>query len=150
MRTSTVLLLAGVALGLAACDRPSDHSVPSVAPEAIKGSTNTEMPPPMPLSTDVNAPVAENQSKSLAKDVPPQPDKDGANQGVNVAAQDAAAKAPDTASGDAAMKQVKESASEGRNASNKPPGDELTKSEETSEMPKPGQANDHSALPPEK
>ena len=143
-------------MALAACDRPHDNRVPSVAPEAIKGASDTTTPPPLPLVTDVNAAAAETQSKALAKDVPPQPSKDGANQAVNVAAQEAAAKASDTGSGDEARKQVVESgksgegASEGSNASNKAPGDELTKSEETSAMPKPGQANDHSTLAPEK
>jgi hypothetical protein len=142
-------------MALAACDRPQDNRVPSVTPEAIKGASNTTIPPPLPLVADVDAATAETQSKSLAKDVPPQADKDGANQAVNVAAQDAAAKASDTASGDEARKQVVESgksgqgAGEGSNASNKAPGDELTKSEEGSAMPKPGQANDHSTLPAE-
>jgi hypothetical protein len=137
-------------MALAACDRPRDNSVPSVAPEAIKGASNATTPPPLPLNTDVNAAAIESESKSIAKDIPPQPDKDGANQALNVAAQDAAAKASDTALGDAATKQVTESGARGEGASNKAPGDELTKSEEASAMPKPGQANDHSTLPPEK
>ena len=161
MRASSVLfLLAGSTFILAACDRPSDQRLephPSVSSAAIKAAPDNVTPPPLPLNTDVNAAVAENQSKSLGKELPSQPDKDGANQATNVAAQDAAAKAPDTASGDEARKQVLESASaqggseEGNVSGKKPPGDELTKSEESTAMPTPGQANDHSTLaPPQK
>jgi hypothetical protein len=156
MRTSTALVVAAVTMALAACDRPHDNQAPSVAPEAIKGASNTTPPPPLPLNTDVNAATAETASKSMPNDVPPQPDKGGANEALSVAAQDAAAKASDTASGDEAKKGVVASgksdqvAGKGGSGGNKAPGDELTKSEESSAMPKPGQANDHSTLAPAK
>jgi len=158
MRTSSVLLLlAGSTVVLAACDRPSDQQLqpnPSVASESIKAAPNNVTAPPLPINTDVNAAAAENQSNSLGRDVPSQPDKNGADQSVNVAAQDAAAKSPDTASADAAKNKVVEDGENGSNTggTNKnsyaSQGDELTKGEENSAMPKPGQANDHSAIKP--
>ena len=84
--------------------------------------------------------------KNIAPALSPQPDKDGANQDVNVAAQDAAARSPDTASGDEAKKRAVESGTTGSKSDKGGPGDELTRSEESTAMPKPGQANDHSVI----
>lgn len=154
MRTSSMLfLIAGSTFVLAACDRPSDQRLEPHASASIKEAPNNVTPPPLPLSTDVNAAVAENESKSLGKDIPPQADKDGASQALNVAAQDAAAKAPDTASADAAKTKVVEEGQAGSETSPKTnsyasQGDELTKGEENSSMPTPGQVNDHSVIKP--
>lgn len=158
MRTSSMLLLlAGSTVVLAACDRPSAPQLqpnPSVSSEAIKAAPDNVTPPPMAISTDVNATAAENESKSLGKDTASQPDKDGADQSVNVSAQDAAAKAPDTASADAAKNKVVEDGhngsktGQGTSNSYASQGDELTKGEESSQMPKPGQVNDHSVIKP--
>ena len=146
VRVASASVLAGLTLALAACDRPSDNRVPSVAPEAIKAAPSAASQPPLPVKTDVNAAVAEADMKNIAPSLPSQPDKDGANQEANVAAQDAAARSPDTASGDEAKKRAVESGTTGSKSDKGGPGDELTRSEESTAMPKPGQANDHSVI----
>jgi len=144
MRASSVSMLALATLSLVACDRPQDTRIPSVAPEAIKAARNATEPPPLPTKTDVNAAETEAIMRSLVAAPPGQPSKNGPDQGMYVAAQEAAAKAPDTASADQAKKGVLESGKSGEEASTKPQAAELSKSEEASAMPKPGQANDHS------
>lgn len=146
VRVAGTSVLAGLALALAACDRTNDNRVPSVAPEAIKAAPNAVAPSPLPLNTDVNAAVAEADMKRIAPAPPSQPAKDGANQDVNVAGQDAAARSPDTASGDEAKKRAVESGMTGGKSDKGGPADGLTRSEESIAMPKPGQANDHSAI----
>jgi len=145
VRIASASMLAGLALALAACDRPNDNRMSAVAPEAIKTAPSAT-PAPLPVKTDVDAAVAEADMKNIAPGPPSQPDKDGANQDVNVAAQDAAARSPDTASGDEAKKRVVESAATGSKSDKGGPADELTRSEESTAMPKPGQANDHSVI----
>jgi hypothetical protein len=150
VRVASMSVLAGLTLALAACDRPNDNRVPSAAPEAIKAAPNTAAQPPLPVKTDVNAAVAEADMKNIAPASPAQADKDGANQDVNVAAQDAVARSPDTASGDEAKKRVVESGTTGGKSDKGGPADELTRSQESAAMPKPGQANDHSVITREK
>ena len=150
LRNASAVALAGLALALTGCDRPTDSRGSSVAPEAIKAAPNTAQPP-LPVNTDVDAAVAETQMKSIAPGRPGQSDNDGADQALNVAAQNAAANAPDTASGDEAKKRVVESGASGSGSTAAKsgkggPGDELTAGEEATAMPKPGQANDHSAI----
>ncbi len=144
MRTAPALALALATLALAACGRPSDTGVPSVAPEAVKAAPDIE-PPPLPVRTDVNAAEAEADMRNVVA-TRGQPLKDGPDQALYVAAQEAAAKAPDTASGDEAKKRVREEATSGWSVpAGNPRAAELTKSEEIADMPKPGQANDHSS-----
>ena len=151
MRPSSAWMLALMTMALVACGRPNDTHVSAVTPEAINAATSTTEPPSLPVKTDVNAAEAEAAMKN-ALSTPAQPDKDGPDQSLYVAAQDAAAKAPDTASGDEAKKRVLEGGTGGggMSASNKPQAAELSKSEEVSAMPKPGQANDHSSDGPAK
>ncbi len=151
MRTSSVTVLALATLSLVACDRPHDARnarLPSVAPEAVKAAPNATEPPPLGVKTDVDAAETESIMSSIAAGAPAQPDKDGPDQALYVAAQDAAARAPDTASADEAKKRVLDSAksAEGTEGTpNKPQSAELSKSDESTSMPLPGQANDHSS-----
>lgn len=149
MKTSSTAVLALLTLALVACDRPSDTRVASATPEAIKAAPNTAEPPPLPVKSDVDAAEIEAVMKTMVLSPPSQAPK-GPDQALDVAAQDAAANAPDTASADEAKKRVLEggTGAEGTNAAPRnPQAAELTKGEEVTEMPKPGQANDHSSGP---
>jgi hypothetical protein len=143
-------------LALAACDRPNDARMPSVAPAAVTAATDTAVPPPLPVRTDVNAAEAEATMKSIAAATPAQPGKDGADQGLYVAAQEAAAQAPETAAADEAKKRVLEGGTSGDRGADRasvpdnPQAAELPKSEEVAGMPKPGQVNDHSIDGPQR
>src|SRR5262249_36236208 len=149
-KTAGAWALAGLALALTACDVPADRRAAtpgaSAPPQAIKEATNSTAPPPLPVVTDVDAATAAKQIKSSTAPQTAQPDKDGADQALNVAAQDAAAKAPDTATGDEAKKQVVESGTTAAKSDSGGPSDELSPADESAKMPKPGQANDHSAI----
>jgi hypothetical protein len=134
-------------ISLVACNRPNDTALPSVTPEAIKAAPNTAEAPLVAISTDVKAEEVEAFVKKQGVAAPAQPERDGPDQGLYVAAQEAAAQAPDTASADEAKKRVLEGGGSGERTSNpsKPQAEELTKQEEVAAMPKPGQANDHSS-----
>ena len=120
VKSSTVLMLAAVTLTLAACNRPDTNRTPSTPGGMINPTTLME--PPVTLSapaapaergpippnandaapgTDASIAFAGTQARAQAK-LPPS--KGGAPdaQARQVEAQDAAAKAPDTASADAA------------------------------------------------
>ena len=156
MRFSSASTLVLVTLALAACDRPNDSRMPSVAPAAITAATDTAVPPPLPVRTDVNAAEAEATMKAIAAATPAQPGKDGADQGLYVAAQEAAAQAPQTAAADEAKKRVLEGSASGERGEQRssvpdnPQAAELSKSEEVAGMPKPGQVNDHSTDGPQR
>ena len=154
MRTSSASMLVVVTLALAACDRPNDTRTLSVAPAAIKAATDTAAPSPLPVRTDVNAAEAEATMKGITAATPAQSGKDGADQGLYVAAQEAAAQAPQTAAADEAKKRVLEGGATGESGQSagvpdNPQAAELPKSEEVAGMPKPGQANDHSTDGPQ-
>ena len=153
MRILSGSMLVLATISLVACNRPNDTRLPSVTPEAIKAAPNTTEAPPVAINTDVNATDVEAFVKRQPMATPAQPEKDGPDQGLYVAAQEAAAQAPDTATADQAKKRVLEGGGSGERtnaASNpsKPQAAELTKAEEVAGMPKPGQANDHSSEKP--
>lgn len=156
MRISCGALLVLATISLVACNRPDDARLPdtrlpAVTPEAIKAAPNTSEPPPLAVQTDVNVAEVEAFAQKNPTTTKGQPEKDGPDQGLYVNAQEAAAQAADTASADEAKKRVLEAGGNGEstkdasNAPGKPQAEELTKQEEATAMPKPGQANDHSS-----
>ena len=175
MKSSTALVLCGVALALTACNAPDRNRTTAVPPgvnnpTAIVAPITTPSAPPAPALRDPVPPNANaaapgtNATAALANEIAssskPLPSKGGAPemQATAVQAQEAAAKAPDTASGDEAKQQVMNSdqgrpepAEKGREtAINEPRHGALTKEEETNQMPKAGQVNNYNSLELEK
>lgn len=175
MKSSTALVLAGVTLALAACNRPDQNRTTSAppgvkAPTAITAPIVTPSAPPAPaergpIPPNANA-AAPGTNAMLAfadaaqkADVKLPPSKGGSpdQQAATVQGQEAAAKAPDTAAGDAAKAQAghvesrQQPAEKGREtATNDPRHGALTKEEEQNQMPKAGQANNYNSLELEK
>jgi hypothetical protein len=126
-------------------------SAPPAAPERgpVASSGNTVAP-------GTNASVAFAQEQNVAAGTVPKA-APGAppTEAVAINAQEAAAKAPDTASGDAAKAEAKapETDATGKRMSgtaedtsaNSPRHGTLTTNEESTQMPKAGQANNHSS-----
>jgi hypothetical protein len=177
MKPSTALVLAGVTLALAACNRPDQNRTTSVPPgvhnpTALVEPIVTPSAPPAPAergpippranadAPGTNASLAFSDAPKSGAKAPLTPSKDGGPdlQALAVSAQDAAAKAPDTAAADAAKEAV---IAEGTNApagdatardsaANNPRHGTLTPSQEDSQMPKAGQVNNHSSTALEK
>jgi len=165
MNTSRLtLMVVATAVAVGACNAP-DTNRTTQAPPGVDKSGSVVDPlvsrsaPPAPAERGPVAPnantaaVGTDASAALAN-VPqtPLPDaKSSANPAATVVnAQEAAANAPDTASADAA----KAAATGGGSAAsgtardtpaNAPRTGELTKGEESTQMPKAGQANNHSS-----
>jgi hypothetical protein len=121
MKSSMVIAIVPIAL-LSACGQRDTSHASSVNP-AFKVDTGDAVPPappergPIPPNANAAAPGT-NASEAFAKKhlepLPKQPLKDGPDQHLYVKAQEAAAKAPDTASADAAKREVlKEGTSKG-------------------------------------
>ncbi len=171
MKSSTVLVLGGVALALTACNPPDRNRTTAVPPgvndaTALTAPITTPSAPPAPALRDPVPPNANaaapgtNAAVAFANETPsstkPSPSKGGVpeTQATAVQAQDEAAKASDTASGDAAKQQVMQSdqarpqpEEKGRETSiNEPRHGALTKEEETNQMPKAGQVNNYNSL----
>jgi hypothetical protein len=184
------LAVAGATFAMAACnapDRDRTTSIPRTVAAAATLQDPTEGPnapaaprdlTPPPANANKAAPGTDPEAafadKPNYKDPSPQPSKDGAleDQHRAVTAQEAAAKAPDTASADEAKKAVMSGKDAGSVSSNesKPAGagssrskDEstrttndnprhgaLTKDEEVNKGPKEGQANNYSSTDLEK
>ena len=124
MKSSIVIALATVALALSACGqrdttqassvhRPFGVNAPGLIPPAVPPA-----PPergPVPPNANAAAPgtdASEAFANEHLEPLPKQPPKGGPDQHLYVEAQEAAAKAPDTASADAAKREVlKEGAS---------------------------------------
>ena len=114
MRSSIVIVLATGALLLSACSQRDASHTSSVNP-LFKVNAEDALPPappergPIPPNANAAAPGT-NASEAFAKEhlvpLPKQPSKGGAEQHLFVEAQAAAAKAPDTASADAAKREV--------------------------------------------
>jgi hypothetical protein len=167
MKAVTVLAVAGVSLALTACNRPDANRTTSI-PAGINDATTVTAPivtrsaPPAPAergpipananaeAPGTNASVAFADSAQGAGTKLPA-SKGGApeEQAAHAKAQDDAAKAADTAAGDAAKKAGLTSGPAAGGArdstANNPRAGSLTKSEESSQMPKAGQANNHSS-----
>jgi len=170
MNTCNALLLTGVALALAACNSADQNRTTSVPPgvhnptplvEPNLGMSAPAAPPqrgPVPANANAQAP---GTNATIAFNSPDEqymskglPSKGGApqSQAQAVQAQEAAAKAPDTAAAD----EAKEKAMTGDNglrmpgtardtAANAPRTGALTKAEESTQMPKAGQVNNYSS-----
>ena len=113
MKSSIVIAIAATAL-LSACGQRDMSHASSVNP-AFKVDA-PDAPPPAPpergpISPNANAAApGTNASEAFANEhlepLPSQPLKNGPDQGLFVEAQEAAAQAPDTASADAAKREV--------------------------------------------
>jgi hypothetical protein len=150
-------VIAAMVLVVGGCNRPdggqatSDSTAsatssvtPLAAPERgpIPPDANTAAP-----GTDASLAFAASSSEKPLK-LPPSEGGTPEDQHAAVAAQEAAAQAPDTAAADAAKRKVYEEYAESGTVSREtvasaPPGPAAMRSE-SEEMPMPGQANDHS------
>ena len=142
-RDRTVSIPGGVASADTVQTAPAGYSAPPAQPDMSPPGPNANHAAP---GTDPNAAFAD---KPNFKDPSPQPEKGGmsADEHKAVMAQDAANKAPDTASGDEAKKAAM---SDGDKQETGPRHGALTKSEESTQMPKEGQANNYSSTDLEK
>jgi len=155
---------------LAACNQ-ADTNRTTKAPPGVVGPTAVQQPlttPSAPAAPAMRDPVAPNAnavapgtSASMAfanepdlKNAPAQPSKGGAPEAQTrtVDAQEAAAKAPDTASADAAKASVltgndglRVPGTGSETSANEPRHGNVTKAEESVQMPKAGQTNNHSS-----
>lgn len=124
MKSSIVIALATVALALSACGQRDTTHASSVNPSVgvnAQGLIPPAVPPappergPIPPNANAAAPgtdASEAFAHEHLEPLPKQPSKGGPGQHLYVEAQEAAAKAPDTASADAAKREVlKEGAS---------------------------------------
>ena len=170
MNTSTTaLLLVAATAALSACNRPDANRTTS-APAGVNTPTAVMQPlvtPSAPPATADRSPVAASantaapgtnaalafsEQKGATDGVAAKaPAVSGATAAsVAVDAQEAAAKAPDTAAADAAKNEVKEGGlrtpgTGTETSANNPRHGELTKTEESNQMPKAGQANNYSS-----
>src|SRR5215472_9817272 len=114
MRSQSLIVLAAVALMLSACGQRDTSHTSSVNP-SFQANASDALPPappergPIPPNANAAAPGT-NASEAFANEhlepLPSQPLKNGPDQGLFVEAQEAAAQAPDTASADAAKREV--------------------------------------------
>ena len=170
MKKSTALILAVSSAALAACNPPDANrttkSPPGVnQPTAVTQSLISPSAAPAP---DMRGPVATsgntvapgtdaqvafaNDAKVDPGTAPKSHPSASVSQATAVDAQEAAAKASDTAAADAAKAEVKgEAVAAGtpgtatETSANSPRHGTLTKQEESTEMPKAGQANNYSS-----
>jgi hypothetical protein len=169
MKASNSMVLAGVVVALAACNNPDPNRTTAVPPgvnnptAVVAPITTPSAPPapaertPAPANANAAAPGTNaalafgNPNEQLAG--PALPSKGGApqNQAQAVDAQQKAAQAPDTAAGDAAKRSAKSESGGTRmpgtsedTAANSPRHGTLTAQEESTQMPKAGQANNYS------
>jgi len=179
MKTSSITLaLVGVTFALTACNPADKDRTTSIPPgvdrmAAVQGPPSGLSAPPAqpdysPPSPNANAAApGTNATEALAKEPnlkdvePPSLTGDSANdQRLATQAQDAAVRAPDTASADAAKKQVMEQGAKDKTPGsaetardtpeNSPRHGTVTKQEEVNELPKAGQVNNHSSTALEK
>ena len=159
-RDRTVSVPGGVASAETVQTAPAGYSAPPAQPDMSPPGPNANHAAP---GTDPNVTFAD---KPNFKDPSPQPERGGmaADEHRAVMAQDAANKAPDTASADEAKKAVMSGDSgqrEGagssqskdestRTTNDQPRHGTLSKGEESTQMPKEGQANSHSSTDLEK
>jgi len=166
-RSLIAVAVVGATLSLAACNAPDNTSIPRTV--SAGGTVNDptagySAPPaqrelgPPPADANKAAPGTDSEAafadRPSFKDPPKQKDSgDSAEeQHLAVKAQEAAAKAPDTASADEAKKAVMSegSSDSGQGSSSGPRSGTLTKDEETKQLPKEGQVNNHSSTDLEK
>jgi len=168
MKFSTGLIVAASTAALAACN-PPDANRTTMAPPGVNqptAVTQSLVSPSAPPAPAMRTPVA-----ASGNTVAPGTDAKGAfanesdvqsgapkkshpvaqdTQAAAVAAQEAAAKAPDTAQADTAKEQIegdglRTPGTGTETSANSPRHGALTKQEESTQMPKAGQANNHSS-----
>ena len=118
MKSSIVIAIIAATALLSACGQRDTSHTPSVNP-ASKLDASGLIPPAVPPAPPERGPIppnanaaapGTNASEAFASEhlepLPKQSPKSGPNEQVNVEAQEAAAKAPDTASADAAKREV--------------------------------------------
>jgi hypothetical protein len=168
MKPSTALVLAGVTLALAGCNSPDPNRTTSVPngvsdPMAITAPIVTSSASPAPaergpipananaVAPGTNASVAFADETNTAVHLPPSKEGAPASRAEVAKAQMAVAAASDTAEGDAAKKaamagaQGNEPAKTARDSAANNPRGALTAQQESTGMPKAGQANNHSS-----
>lgn len=173
MKPSTAFVVAGVTLALAACNNPDQNRTTSVPrgvhqPTALSEPAVTLSAPaapaergPVPANANAQAPGTNasqafaQPNEHLAAATPPSKGGTSESQAQHVNAQDAAAAATDTAAADAAKKAGAQSGDAAKatardTAANDPRHGTLTPQQESTEMPKAGQANNHSSTALEK
>jgi hypothetical protein len=171
MPSSKLVALAGMAVLLTACNRPTanhqtNHQDAATTTQAAAAPFNSPGAPPAPpmrepvpananaAAPGTNASVAFANETIPKSTLPPSQGGSAEEQHVAVSAQEAAAKAPDTASADAAKQSVLRQNQSGESAptggardtpADSPRHGSLTKQEESTEMPKAGQVNNYSS-----
>jgi hypothetical protein len=170
MKPSTAFVLAGVTLALAACNSPDQNRTTSTprgvtSPTALTEPLVTRSAPaapaergPIPPNANAQAPgtnasVAFAQpTEQLASAALPSKGGPPESQAEHVKGQEAAAAAADTAAADAAKKsgtaggtQASPTATATDASTNNPRHGALTSQQESTGMPKAGQANNHSS-----
>jgi hypothetical protein len=162
MKATVIVTLASAVVALTACNR-TDADRTAQAPATAERTTMVAPPHFDGAPADPNAFGARTDPRLAFADAPKSklpPSKGGGAdaQRTQVDANWAAAKAPDTASGDAAKREVLEQHAREAGATDKagtgtardtpannPRHGALTKAEESSSMPKAGQVNNHSS-----
>ena len=167
MKTSRLtLMLVAAAVAVSACNAPDANRTTKAPPGVDKSGSVVEplvsrSAPPAPAErgpvapnanaaapgTDASAAMA--QAPTVAQNPLPAAQSSATTAPSGVSAQQAAANAPDTASADAAkaaaMGSAPTSGTARDTAANAPRTGNLTKEEESTQMPKAGQANNHSS-----
>lgn len=170
MKSSAALAVVGMSLALAACNRPDTNRTTSV-PSGVNNATAVTAPivtpsaspapaarGPIPPNANAEAPGTNAslafQNATTGTGEKPPPSKSGApqDQDAHVKAQEAAAEAPNTAAADVAKDAALSSdkattglAGTARDTAANGPQQGMSKSEESNQMPKAGQANNHSS-----
>jgi len=170
MKPSNAFMLAGITIALAACNSADQNRTTSNPPGVAKSVPSLNVPLGMsapaapaergPIPANANA-AAPGTNATVAFNEPDeqfmpkgQPSKGGVpeSQAQAVKAQEAAAAAPNTAAADAAKEQNMTGGSGLRTpgtgqdtAANSPRHGTLTAAEESTQMPKAGQANNYSS-----
>jgi hypothetical protein len=168
MKVSTAVIVAATTAALAACN-PPDANRTTNAPPGVNQPTAVMQPlvsPSAPPAPAMRTPVADSANtvapgtdanvafandKDIAPGAPKTSHPAASNaQTLAVEAQEAAAKAPDTAQADAAKDQIEAKGlrtpgTGTETPANSPRHGTLTKEEESTQMPKAGQANNHSS-----
>jgi hypothetical protein len=171
MNRTTTLMLVAATVALGACNAPDANRTTKAPPgvnnptAVVEPLTSRSAPPASPergpvaqsgntVAPGTNASVAFAQQQSAPTASTGAPPSATAAAATAVNAQEAAAKAADTASADAAKAQVKAEATGGEKrvagtaqdtSANSPRHGDLTAAEESTQMPKAGQANNHSS-----
>lgn len=163
MKLIATVTLASAVFALAACDRTDNANRAARAPAAPENTSVATTPPrfdgapadPNAFGARLDPQVAFNQAPKSS--LPASKGGSPEAQDANVEANWAAAKAPDTASGDKAKQEVleqhaREEGASGKQAptakdtpANNPRHGAMTQGEESSSMPKAGQVNNHSS-----